>query len=104
MALAGAGLAALRLSGQSIARAVGFDSGKGAAQAGVEAFYGLDYRNGQDVWAARLCSLSTQPACEFYQNTVAPFLWPDFVASQIVVTVEAGEPLLLAEEGAQVGH
>ncbi len=100
IALAGAVLVALNLSGQDLPQAIGFDSGRGAAQAGVVAFYSVNYQDGQDVWAARLCSVSTQPACEYYQNTVAPFLWPEFAASQTVVTVEADESVLLAEEPA----
>ncbi len=96
--LSGAVLVALKLSGQDLPQAIGFDSGRGAAQAGVEAFYGVNYQDGQDVWAARLCAVSTQPACQYYQKTVAPFLWPEFIASQTVVTVEAGEPVLLADQ------
>ncbi len=96
--LAGVALIALKLTGQDLPLAVGFDSGRGAAQAGVEAFYGVNYQDGQDVWAARLCAVTTQPACEYYQKTVAPFLWPDFIASQTVVTVDAGELILLADE------
>lgn len=91
---------ALRLSGKTVAQAVGFDSGRGAALAGAQAFYSVDYHDGQDVWAARLCSLSTQPACEFYQNTVAPFLWREFENAQTVVSAKAGDATLLAEETA----
>lgn len=91
---------ALRLSGKTVAQAVGFDSGRGAALAGAQAFYSVDYQDGQDVWAARLCSVSTQPACDIYQNTIAPFLWPEFETAQTVVTAKAGDPTLLAEETA----
>jgi len=98
LVVAVATLVILKISGQSLAQAVGFDSGSGAALAGVETFYSVDYHDGQDVWAARLCALSTEPACNFYQNTVAPFLWPDFEASQTLVTTEANEAVMLAEE------
>jgi hypothetical protein len=91
-------LVILKYSKGSLARAIGFDSGRGAAIAGVEAFYSVDYHEGQDKWAARLCALSTEPACDFYQNTVVPFLWPDFEASQSVITAEAGEAVMLADE------
>jgi hypothetical protein len=94
----GAALFFLKMSGRSLAQAVGFDSGRGAALAGVKVFYSVDYHDGQDVWAARLCALSTEPACDFYQNTVAPFLWPEFDAHQTLVTAEAGDPVMLAEE------
>ncbi len=104
LAAVGAALILIKISGRSraqltrLAQAVGFDSGRGAALAGVEAFYSVDYHNGKDVWAARLCALSSEPACDFYQNTVAPFLWPEFETSQTIVAAEAGEPVLLAEE------
>lgn len=88
----------LKYSRGSLAQAIGFDSGRGAALAGVESFYSVDYHEGQDKWAARLCALSTEPACDFYQNTVAPFLWPDFEASQSVITAKAGETVMLAAE------
>ena len=91
-------LVILKYSKGSLARAIGFDSGRGAALAGVEAFYSVDYHEGQDKWAARLCALSTEPACGFYQNTVAPFLWPDFEVSQSVITAKAGETVMLADE------
>ena len=90
----------LRLSGKTVAQAVGFDSGRGAALAGAQAFYSVDYHDGQDVWAARLCSLSSQPACDFYQNTVAPYLWPEFKAAQTLVSADVGDAVLLADETA----
>ena len=98
LALTGVTLIILKISGRSLAKATRFDNGRGAALAGVETFYSVDYHDGQDVWAARLCALSTEPACDFYQNTVAPFLWPDFEASQTLVTTEASEAVMLAEE------
>jgi len=91
-------LVILRFSGKSLSQAIRFDSGRGAALAGVEAFYSVDYHEGQDKWAARLCALSTEPACSFYQNTVAPFLWPGLEASQSVITAKAGETIMLANE------
>jgi hypothetical protein len=91
-------LVILRFSGKSLSQAIGFDSGRGAAVAGAEAFYSVDYHAGQDKWAARLCALSTEPACDFYQNTVAPFLWPGFETSQSVITAKAGETVMLADE------
>ncbi len=60
----------------------------------------MDYQDGQDVWAARLCSISTQPACDFYQNTVAPYLWPEFETAQTVVVAEAIDAVLMADEKA----
>jgi hypothetical protein len=98
LAAAGSILVLLNKSGRSLAQAMGFDSGRGAALAGAKAFYSVDYHDGQDVWAARLCSVSTEPACGFYQNTIAPFLWPEFEASQTVVSAEVDEPVMLAEE------
>ncbi len=86
-----------RLTGHSLAQVVGFDSGRSAALAGVEAFYSVDYQSGPDVWAARLCALSTQPACDYYQNTLAPFLWLAFTDHQMVVTAEASEANLAAD-------
>ena len=91
-------LVILKYTKGSLARAIGFDSGRGAAVAGVEAFYSVDYQEGQDRWAARLCALSTEPACGFYQNTVAPFLWSDFEVSKSVITAKAGETVILADE------
>ncbi|MFZ2095146.1 MAG: hypothetical protein WAV05_00785 [Anaerolineales bacterium] len=91
-------LVILKYSNGSLARAIGFDSVRGAAVAGVEAFYSVDYHESLDKWAARLCALSTEPICGFYQNTVASFLQPDFEASQSVITAKAGETVLLADE------
>jgi len=88
----------LKYSKGSLARAIGFDSGRGAAIAGVESFYSVDYHEGQDKWAARLCALSTEPACDFYQNIVAPFLWTGFEASQSIIKAKAGETFMLADE------
>lgn len=87
-----------RLTKRSIAQTVGFDSGRNAARAGVEAFYGVDYQTGPDVWAARLCALSTQRVCEYYQNTVAKFIWPAFISHQTIVTVEAANPILIMDQ------
>ena len=86
-----------RLTGRSLAQVAGFDSGHNAALAGVKAFYSVDYQSGPDVWAARLCTMSTQPACGYYQNTLAPFLWLAFTEHQTVVTAEASEANLVAD-------
>ena len=91
-------LVILEYSKGSLARAIGFDSGRGAAIAGVESFYSVDYHEGQDKWTARLCALSTEPACGFYQNTVAPFLWPGFEVSKSVITAKSGKTVMLADE------
>jgi hypothetical protein len=98
LVIALAAIVILRSSKGSLAQAIGFDSGRSAALAGVEAFYSVDYHEGQDKWAARLCALSTEPACNFYQNTVAPFLWPNFEAFQSVIIAKAGETVMLADE------
>jgi hypothetical protein len=98
LALAVATLVILKISGRSLAQAIRFDSGRGAALTGVDTFYSVDYHDGQDVWAARLCALSTEPACDFYQNTVTPFLWTDFEASQTMITAKASEAVMLKEE------
>jgi hypothetical protein len=53
-----------------------------------------------DVWAARLCAVSTQPACEFYQSVVAPFLWLEFADHHSLIVAETGKASLLSEETA----
>lgn len=100
LATIAAGVLYLKLSGKTAAQAVGLDSGRQAALAGAQAFYSVDYRESQDVWAARLCALSTQPACNYYQNTAAPFFWPGFTASQTIVNADVSAPVLLADERA----
>ena len=87
-----------RLTGRPLAQSVGFDSGRSAALAGARAFYSVDYTTGSDQWAARLCALSTQPACELYQNTIAPFLWADFNTAKTIVSAQATDPVLVAED------
>ena len=96
------GLAALyfalpRLTGRSLPQVAGLDSGRQVAAAGTQAFFSVDYQTGPDRWAARLCALSSQPACEFYQNTVAPAIWSPFVANQTVVEAEV-EPVRLISD------
>jgi hypothetical protein len=93
LALGGLGLLLAGLSGAG--------SGRSAALAGAEAFYSINYQDGPDVWAARLCAASTRPACEFYQKTVAPYLWPEFEARRSVITAETGGAILLADEIAE---
>ena len=92
-----AALAIPHLTGKSLVQAVGLDTGQSAAQAGVQAFYAVDYTTGPDRWAARLCALSTQLACELYQNTFAPFLWTEFITAKTIVTAEVTNPILVAE-------
>ena len=60
-----------------------------AAVAGIQAFYSVDYRTGQQAWLDRLCAASTQIGCAIDQNALAPSLWPDFLKNQIVTTVQA---------------
>lgn len=90
-------LALPRLSGRSLAQVAGLDSGQSAALTGAEAFYSVDYQAGPDKWAARLCALNTQPACETFTHTLAPHLWPDFVAHHSMVVANAGGAVRLAE-------
>lgn len=95
-----AALAIPRLTGKSLVQTVGLDTGQSAARAGVQAFYSVDYTTGPDKWAARLCTLSTQLACELYQNTFAPFLWSEFNAAKTIVTAEVANPVLVVEPAA----
>jgi hypothetical protein len=68
--------------------------------AGAKAFYSIDYQDGPDVWAARLCTVSTQPVCEFYQSIVAPFLWLEFEEHHSLIVAETGKASLLSEKNA----
>ena len=99
LALLAAGIALifLKISGRTIAQAAGFDSGKTAALAGVEAFYSVDYHDSQDLWAARLCAVSSQAACGFYQNSAAPYLWTGFKSARTVVSAQASAAQKLAD-------
>jgi hypothetical protein len=90
-------LALPRLSGRSLAQIAGLDSGQSAALSGAEAFYSIDYQAGPDKWGARLCALSTEPACDYFTHTLAPHLWPDFVAHRSTVVAKAGGAVRLAE-------
>lgn len=92
-----------RLTGKSLVQAMGFDSGQSVALAGVQAFYTVDYSTGPDQWAARLCTASTELACQLYQNTFAPFLWSEFNAAKTIVTAEVTNPILVAEPAAGGG-
>ncbi len=87
-----------RVTSRSLTQFVGAGSGQQAALEGVKAFYSVDYRESQDLWAARLCRVGTQPACNFYQNTVAPSIWPAFETSHTVVTAEASGAKKLVDE------
>ena len=93
-----ADLALPRLTGRSLAQVAGFDSGRAAAIAGVEAFYSVDYTESSDVWAARLCALSSEPACDFYQNTIMPYVWPEIVSTQTTVIAATDQVVKLADE------
>jgi hypothetical protein len=93
----GAILVISRVTGRSLTQFVGAGSGRQAALEGVKAFYSVDYREKQDLWAARLCRVGTQPACDFYQNTVAPYIWGEFETSHTVVTVEVSGAEKLTE-------
>jgi hypothetical protein len=73
LVLGGLALFLAGLSGRTLPELTGIGSGRSVALAGAKAFYTIDYQDGPDVWAARLCAVSTQPACEFYQSVVAPF-------------------------------
>ena len=59
-----------------------------AAAAGAQAFYSVDYAQGQQAWLNQLCSVSTQTGCIVYQNVIAPNLWASFEQAQTVTTVE----------------
>ena len=76
-----------RLTGRSLAQAVGFDSGQAAAVEGAQAFYAVDYQEAPEKWSARLCALGTKPGCTFYE-TLAPALWKTFITNQTVITAE----------------
>jgi hypothetical protein len=88
------------LSGRTLPELSGFGGGRSVALAGTKAFYTIDYQDGADVWAARLCAVSTQPACEFYQSIVAPFLWLEFEEYHSLIVAETGKATLLSKETA----
>ena len=96
--LSGIVLVMFKIKGYSLAEIAGFDSGRDATLAGAQAFYTVDFHQDADHWAAQLCQYSTQPACAYYQDAVAPFLWPAFIADQTVVNAQISEPILLADK------
>jgi hypothetical protein len=85
------------LSGRTLPEYAGIGSGRRVALSGAKAFYSIDYLDGPDVWAARLCAVSTQPACEFYQPIIAPFLWLEFEDHPSLIVAETGKAALLSE-------
>jgi hypothetical protein len=93
--LGGLALILSGISRRTLPELAGFGSGRSVALAGAKAFYSIDYQGGPDVWAARLCAVSTQPACEFYQSIVAPFLWLEFAEHHSLIVAETGEVSLL---------
>ena len=98
VALSGIFLVMLKIKGFSLAQVAGFDSGREATLDGAQAFYSVDFHKNADQWAAQLCQFSTQPACAYYQNAVAPFLWPAFVANRTVVNAQISDPVLLVNK------
>ena len=60
-----------------------------AALAGAQAFYTLDYRQGQQAWLDELCRVSTQTGCVVYQNVIVPNLWPALEEGQTITSVNA---------------
>jgi hypothetical protein len=88
------------LSGRTLPELTGIGSGRSVALAGAKTFYTINYQDGPDVWAARLCSVSTQPACQFYQSVVAPFLWLEFEDHHSLIVAETGKASLLSQENA----
>lgn len=61
---------------------------RGAALAGAQAFYTVDYTAGQQKWLDQLCAVSTQAGCIVYQNVIVPNLWSQIEAGKVVTTVE----------------
>ena len=61
---------------------------RGAALAGAQAFYTVDYSAGQQQWLNRLCSVSTQAGCIVYQNVIVPNLWSKLEEGKTVTSVE----------------
>jgi hypothetical protein len=100
LVLGGLALFLAGLSGRTLPELTGIGSGRSVALAGAKAFYTIDYQDGADVWAACLCAVSTQPACEFYQAIVAPFLWLEFEKHRSLIVAEIVKASLLSEETA----
>jgi hypothetical protein len=100
LVLGGLALFLAGLSGWKFPELTGIGSGRSVALAGAKAFYSIDYQDSPDVWAARLCAVSTQPACEFYQSIVAPFLWLEFADHRSQIVAETGKASFLSQENA----
>jgi hypothetical protein len=100
LVLGGLVLFLVELSGRTLPELTGIGSGRSVALAGAKTFYTIDYQDGPDVWAARLCAVSTQPACEFYQSIVAPFLWMEFADHRSLILAETSKASLLSQENA----
>jgi hypothetical protein len=100
LVLGGLALFLAGLSGRTLPELTGIGSGRSVALAGAKAFYSIDYQDGPDVWAARLCAVSTKPACELYQSIVAPFLWLEFEEYHSLIVAETGKATLLSKETA----
>jgi hypothetical protein len=73
------------------------DLARQAAVAGAQAFYSLDYRQGQDAWLEALCAVSTETGCDVYQNVVVPALWSALEATETTTTVDVN-PLGMVRE------
>jgi hypothetical protein len=59
LVLGGLVLFLVGLSGQTFPELTGIGSGRSVALAGAKAFYYINYQDGPDVWATRLCAVST---------------------------------------------
>lgn len=68
-----------------------------AAQAGVQAFYQLDYRESAETWAARVCDLSTAAGCQAMRLGLLPMVRAEVERHQ-VVTGSMVQPVALLED------
>jgi hypothetical protein len=90
-------IAVPQFTGKSINQVIGLDSGRQTAISGAETFYTVDYQDGPDMWAARLCAISTEKACEVYQTIFAAKLWPGFEVEKTVTTATVTDAELISE-------
>ena len=78
------------------------DPASTAAVAALEAFFQVDYRQGQDGWLAQVCELSTPAGCELLQLTADP-MWAKFQAEETMVDAKVqAEKLLRVSNTEQV--
>lgn len=77
----------------------GFPADAQAAVNAATAFYTLDYTEDSDLWAARLCTYTTEAGCLVIQNYFSPVVWAMVQKNQIQSGCTVEPVRLVADKG-----